>query len=72
MDGSNREIFIRDVKLPNGLAINYATNELCWVDAGKGHIACISLDGFNETRVLVENVRMFLNHKVKVLTQNYT
>ena len=55
MDGSNREVMVKSEKLrlPNGLALNLANNELCWTDAGLGHIACISLDGFRAIRILV-------------------
>lgn len=58
MDGTGREVFVtkHEVTTPNGLAINYKTQELCWTDAGKNQIACKSLRGGN-TRVLVSNVR---------------
>lgn len=36
LDGSNREIFIQGprVKLPNSIAIDWYTDEICWADAG--------------------------------------
>ena len=36
MDGSERKIFIdTDLGLPNGLTMDYATQQLCWGDAGQ-------------------------------------
>ncbi|XP_054262351.1 nidogen isoform X2 [Macrosteles quadrilineatus] len=45
LDGSGRETLVtRDVKLPNSLAIDWATHELCWTDAGTKKIECLNLD----------------------------
>ena len=36
MDGSERKIFVdTDLGLPNGLTMDYATQQLCWGDAGQ-------------------------------------
>jgi len=36
LDGSQREVFIQgpSVKLPNSIAIDWYTDEICWADAG--------------------------------------
>lgn len=35
MDGTDRKIFVEtDLGLPNGLTIDYATQQICWGDAG--------------------------------------
>lgn len=36
MDGSGRDVFVSGprVKLPNSLAVDFSTDELCWADAG--------------------------------------
>lgn len=36
LDGSQREIFVQgtSVQLPNSLAIDWYTDEICWADAG--------------------------------------
>ena len=35
LDGSNRQVLLdADLGLPNSLAIDFATDELCWTDAG--------------------------------------
>lgn len=40
LDGSNRDVLLKGshVKLPNSLAIDWSTEELCWADAGTGSI----------------------------------
>lgn len=46
MDGTGRNVLVSEaVKLPNMLAIDYMTNELCWTDAGLKRIECIDLYG---------------------------
>ena len=45
-DGTNRQILVSEsISLPNMLAIDYMTNELCWTDAGLKRIECIDLYG---------------------------
>lgn len=36
LDGSHREIFVQgpSIKVPNSLAIDWQTDEICWADAG--------------------------------------
>lgn len=36
LDGSQREVFVQgpSVKLPNSIAIDWYTDEICWADAG--------------------------------------
>lgn len=36
LDGSQREIFVQgpNVKLPNSIAVDWYTDEICWADAG--------------------------------------
>jgi len=36
LDGSQRDIFVQgpNVKLPNSIAIDWYTDEICWADAG--------------------------------------
>ncbi|XP_076628478.1 nidogen isoform X5 [Colletes latitarsis] len=45
-DGTDREIFLQGdyVKLPNSLSIDWATDELCWADAGTFTISCMEID----------------------------
>ncbi|XP_012137362.2 nidogen isoform X2 [Megachile rotundata] len=45
-DGSGRAIFLQGdfVKLPNSLSIDWATDELCWADAGTFTISCMEID----------------------------
>ncbi|XP_043265975.1 nidogen isoform X2 [Colletes gigas] len=45
-DGTDREIFLQGdyVKLPNSLSIDWATDELCWADAGTFTINCMEID----------------------------
>ncbi|XP_015604569.1 nidogen-2 isoform X3 [Cephus cinctus] len=45
-DGTEREIFLRGehVALPNSLSIDWATDELCWADAGQLAINCAQID----------------------------
>lgn len=46
MDGTNRQVLVSEgIGLPNMLAIDYTTNELCWTDAGAKRIECIDLYG---------------------------
>lgn len=47
MDGSNREVFLageKIVHLPNSLAIDWMTDELCYADAGTKKIECVNID----------------------------
>ncbi|CAG9113923.1 unnamed protein product [Plutella xylostella] len=46
MDGSQRGLFLAapDVKLPNSLAIDWATDRLCFSDAGLKTLECVSID----------------------------
>ncbi|XP_033230470.1 nidogen-like isoform X2 [Belonocnema kinseyi] len=45
-DGTGRQIFIQgeNVKVPNALAIDWGTDELCWADAGTFTISCAQID----------------------------
>ncbi|XP_076672085.1 nidogen isoform X2 [Andrena cerasifolii] len=45
-DGTGRAIFLQGdyVKLPNSLSIDWATDELCWADAGTFTISCMEID----------------------------
>ncbi|XP_076174255.1 nidogen isoform X2 [Ptiloglossa arizonensis] len=45
-DGTGRATFLQGdyVKLPNSLSIDWATNELCWADAGTFTINCMEID----------------------------
>ncbi|XP_015113339.1 nidogen-2 isoform X5 [Diachasma alloeum] len=45
-DGTQREVFLQgeSVKLPNSLAIDWTTDELCWADAGTFTISCTPID----------------------------
>ncbi|KAI1284954.1 Nidogen-1 [Halotydeus destructor] len=56
MDGTERMTLVNsDFSLPNMLAIDYTTNELCWTDRGTdGRIQCISLNGQNYRIVFAE------------------
>ncbi|XP_015431695.1 PREDICTED: nidogen-2 [Dufourea novaeangliae] len=45
-DGTGRAIFLQGdyVKLPNSLSIDWATDELCWADAGTFTISCMEIE----------------------------
>ncbi|XP_037089492.1 nidogen-like [Pollicipes pollicipes] len=44
LDGSNRQVLLDSgLGLPNSLAIDFATDELCWTDAGTKSVECFSL-----------------------------
>lgn len=45
-DGTGREIFLQGpvVSLPNSLAIDYDTEQLCYTDAGTKSIECVHID----------------------------
>ncbi|XP_012271445.1 nidogen-2 isoform X2 [Orussus abietinus] len=45
-DGTGRSIFLHgsNVQLPNSLAIDWSTDQLCWADAGTFTIHCASID----------------------------
>ncbi|XP_076650087.1 nidogen isoform X4 [Halictus rubicundus] len=45
-DGTDRAIFLQGdyVKLPNSLSIDWATDELCWADAGTFTISCMNIE----------------------------
>ncbi|XP_018401819.1 PREDICTED: nidogen-2 isoform X3 [Cyphomyrmex costatus] len=55
-DGTDRAIFLQGdyVKLPNSLTIDWATDELCWADAGTFTISCIEIDSRRVTVVANE------------------
>ncbi|KAL3266111.1 hypothetical protein HHI36_010297 [Cryptolaemus montrouzieri] len=55
-DGSERAIFLegKDISLPNSLAIDYDTEELCFADAGVKKIQCIQIDS-KRIRTLATN-----------------
>ncbi|XP_018351269.1 PREDICTED: nidogen-2 isoform X2 [Trachymyrmex septentrionalis] len=55
-DGTDRAIFLQGdyVKLPNSLTIDWATDELCWADAGTFTISCIEIDSKRVTVVANE------------------
>lgn len=41
-DGSGRQIFLKEnIRLPNSLAIDWYSNEICWSDAGTFSISNI-------------------------------
>ncbi|KAF9794052.1 hypothetical protein SFRURICE_009489 [Spodoptera frugiperda] len=46
MDGSQRGVFLdkTDVALPNSLAIDWARDRLCYADAGRASIECVTID----------------------------
>lgn len=55
MDGTDREVFVdTDLGLPNGLTIDYYTQQICWGDAGVNRIECIRSDGAGR-RVITED-----------------
>lgn len=45
MDGTHREVMVgTDLGLPNGLALDVYTNQLCWGDAGEDLKTTFELD----------------------------
>ncbi|KAL0266614.1 UNVERIFIED_CONTAM: hypothetical protein PYX00_009108 [Menopon gallinae] len=57
MDGTGREIFRHGpkVQLPNSLAIDFLTDELCWADAGTKTIECTGI-GNRYDRTIAKNL----------------
>jgi len=55
-DGSERSIFLegKEISLPNSLAIDYETEELCFADAGTKKIECIQIDS-RQKRTIATN-----------------
>ncbi|KAJ8309420.1 hypothetical protein KUTeg_014294 [Tegillarca granosa] len=47
MDGTNRKTFVEidSAGLPNGLTLDYQTQQICWGDAGVRRIECVRSDG---------------------------
>uniref|UniRef100_A0A8D8XMX9 Nidogen-1 n=1 Tax=Cacopsylla melanoneura TaxID=428564 RepID=A0A8D8XMX9_9HEMI len=45
LDGTEREVFLRapDLKSPNSLAVDFSTDELCWVDADTKTLECMAI-----------------------------
>ncbi|CAG0924621.1 unnamed protein product [Notodromas monacha] len=59
-DGGRRRTLIRaQVALPSALAVDLSTDELCWADAGKAHIACLSLQDGASQRIITAAARPF-------------
>ena len=55
MDGQERmSLVTTDLGLPNGLTINYQTQQICWGDAGVNTIECVRTDGVGR-RTVTEN-----------------
>lgn len=55
MDGSDRQVFVEtELALPNGLTIDYYTQNICWGDAGMNRIECIRSDGVGR-RIITED-----------------
>ncbi|XP_065209284.1 nidogen [Planococcus citri] len=46
LDGSVRSVFLSgaDVQVPNSIAIDWSTEEVCWADAGTKRISCYGID----------------------------
>lgn len=58
MDGSNVEVFVdKDIKWPNGLALDWPNNRLYWVEAKQHKLESIRLDGRDRRVVLEEFIR---------------
>lgn len=55
MDGTGRGIFLSgdSVHLPNSLAIDFDTDELCYADAGTKSIECVQIDSRDKNTVAV-------------------
>ncbi|XP_030746611.1 low-density lipoprotein receptor-related protein 4 [Sitophilus oryzae] len=57
MDGSNRKSIITEsVFWPNGLTIDYVTNQLYWADAKHNVIETSALDGFRRRKVITKGL----------------
>ncbi|XP_073972916.1 nidogen isoform X4 [Rhodnius prolixus] len=56
LDGTDRQIIAQapSIKLPNSLAIDWSTEELCWADAGTKTIECLNVEA-NRLRTIVKN-----------------
>ncbi|KAF7287931.1 hypothetical protein GWI33_000273 [Rhynchophorus ferrugineus] len=54
-DGTDRRIFFEgpDVSLPNSLAIDFDTEQLCYTDAGTKKIECIQIDSKQKLTIAV-------------------
>ncbi|KAK7791449.1 hypothetical protein R5R35_010931 [Gryllus longicercus] len=58
LDGTERHIFLESilVGLPNSLAIDWSSNELCWADAGIHAIGCADIST-SESRIVVDGIK---------------
>ncbi|XP_021357021.1 nidogen-2-like [Mizuhopecten yessoensis] len=55
MDGEDRKVLVdSDLGLPNGLTIDFHTQQVCWGDAGVRKIECIRSDGIGR-KTIVDN-----------------
>lgn len=55
MDGSNRKVLIgKDLKWPNGLAIDFQRKKLYWVDGGTHKIEYCDFNGKGRTTLKIE------------------
>ncbi|XP_058796968.1 nidogen [Phymastichus coffea] len=56
-DGTGRKIYLKgdNVQLPNSLAIDWQSDELCWADAGTFSINCANIDN-KSVRVIAKNL----------------
>ncbi|KAL6952714.1 hypothetical protein U1Q18_051992, partial [Sarracenia purpurea var. burkii] len=57
LDGSMRSVFLSgaDVQVPNSIAIDWSTDEVCWADAGTKRISCAGIDSRIQ-RLITSNV----------------
>jgi nidogen (entactin) len=56
MDGTERTVLVNDgLGLPNGLTIDFDSNNVCWADAGTHKVECVNYDGRNR-RVIVQTI----------------
>jgi len=57
MDGSNRKNLVdKDLKWPNGIAVDTVLDRIYWSDAKKEMIECIKLDGTDRRTILDQKV----------------
>lgn len=55
LDGSQREVFVQgpNVKLPNSIAIDWYTDEICWADAGLKSIGNYNCTLFHKKKIYI-------------------
>lgn len=71
LDGNHRQAIVSDgIKWPNGLTIDYVTNQLFWVDAKQFSISTCDLNGANPRVLMVDEYSLRHPFAITVFEDN--